>query len=296
MWAGFWALLSLVVFAFAFSGLPDTVAIHWDATGTADGSAPVWAIPAVALGSIVLGLVLTLQFRIGGRPTMEASALVGMMGGLALAITAMTATANHGIVSWEEAAPLTTWAFLALFGLPILGLLAGIIIGREWFPIKDVPKGDGPVTEVEVGETISWVGRVRVKRVAMITFGLALVLLVIFPDLPLWALLPIVGLGLILTQVEANVTNDGLRIRLGGIPVRKIDIDEISSARSIDLNPVEWGGWGYRVAPGKTAIVLRSGEALVVTLKSGRQFAVTVDDSKTGAGLVNGLVELEAGS
>jgi hypothetical protein len=47
------------------------------------------------------------------------------------------------------------------------------------------------------------------------------------------------------------------------------------------------------VVGGKTAIMLRAGEALAVTLRNGRQFVISVDDAATGAGLINGLVELD---
>jgi hypothetical protein len=127
---------------------------------------------------------------------------------------------------------------------------------------------------------------------ALVSLGIGFLLLFIFPALPLWAFLAIVGLGLVMSQVEANVTNDGLRVRLGGIPVRRIGVDEMSSARSIDLEPTEWGGWGWWVASGTSAIVLRRGEALEVTFKNGRRFAMTVDDSSTGAALLNGLIDL----
>jgi hypothetical protein len=72
--------------------------------------------------------------------------------------------------------------------------------------------------------------------------------------------------------------------------VRRIALDKVSSARAIDLEPAQWGGWGWRASPNGSAIVLRRGEALELTFKGGRRFAVTVDDAATGAALLNGLV------
>ncbi len=46
--------------------------------------------------------------------------------------------------------------------------------------------------------------------------------------------------------------------------------------------------------PNRSGIVLRRGPAVEITFKSGRLFAVTVDDAATGAALLNGLVSLAA--
>lgn len=289
-WGAFWLILAVVVYWVASPQLPDVVAIHWDGSGTPDGSASrslLLLAPAVALA---VGLVISLPFRIGSEPTMESFALVGMTGGLGISVVSMTATANWGIADWRDASELTVWSFLLLFLFPMVGLAIGIVVGRSLFPLKEIEPTTENTIDIKPGERISWVGRARVRWVAMLTFGIALVLVFAVPDLPLWVFLPLVGSGLVLSQVEANVTNDGMRIRLGGIPVRTYRISNISSARVIELEPTEWGGWGWRFTPNRSAIVLRKGDAVELTLRSGRRFAVTVDDAATGAALVNGLV------
>ena len=52
----------------------------------------------------------------------------------------------------------------------------------------------------------------------------------------------------------------------------------------------EFGGWGYRVRPGASGVVLHSGAALSVRLRGGREFVVTVADPETAAALLNGLI------
>jgi hypothetical protein len=118
---------------------------------------------------------------------------------------------------------------------------------------------------------------------------------VFFPGWGLWSGGLVGLLALAFLQVEANVNNDGLTVRLGGIPVRRIRVEKISSARAIDLEPAKWGGWGWRAAPNGSAIVLRRGEAMELTFLGGRRFAVTVDDAATGAALLNGLVARHLG-
>ncbi len=45
------------------------------------------------------------------------------------------------------------------------------------------------------------------------------------------------------------------------------------------------------MTPRGTAVTLRSGEAIVVTLENGRLFAVTVDHPEDGVKLINSLVQ-----
>jgi hypothetical protein len=170
-----------------------------------------------------------------------------------------------------------------------VGGLVGFALGRKLHPERSASSKDGPVIEVAPGERVSWVGRTSV-RWPLLLLGSATVLFLVLPDWGIWLGSLLGVLALALMQVEANVNNDGLTVRLGGIPVRRIRIAKISSARAIDLEPAEWGGWGWRASPHGSAIVLRRGEALELTFRGGRRFAVTVDDAETGAALVNGLV------
>jgi hypothetical protein len=98
-------------------------------------------------------------------------------------------------------------------------------------------------------------------------------------------------LAMLFSRVFISINDDWLEIRLGGgMRARRIAIDKVQSARAIDLEPAAWGGWGWRVTSGASAIVLRRGDAIEVTFDNGRRFAVTVDDAATGAALLSGLV------
>ena len=296
LWAAGWAVVAVAVALVALPVLPDPVAIHWGLDGVPDGSAPLWVLPVSAFLIALIGLALAPIFSVGREPSMEAFATVGMSGGLSLAIVLVTVSANYGIDDWRLAEEVGLLSITALFAIPVLALASGIVIGRHWYPLKVVTRSDArdEVIEVEPGERVSWVGRARVKGVPLGMFVVAIVLIVFVPDFPLWAFVLVIGLGLVFSQVEAQVSNDGLRIRLGGIPVRKVPLGSISSARAIEADPATYGGWGWRVVAGKTAIVLRSGPALAVTLEGGRELIMTVDDPHTGAGLLNGLIELSA--
>ena len=296
-WGVSWLVAWLTVFLVALPALPGRVAIHWSPSGVADGSAPLWMIPVVAIAILLLGFALTPVFSVGREPSMEAFALVGMSGGLATALVVVTASANHGIADWARAPETGFLAIALLFGLPALGLVAGILLGRHWYPIKTIQRriGVDDVIDVQPGERVSWVGRARVRGVPIVTFAVAVILLFAIPELPLWVFVLVAGVGVVFSQVEAHVTNDGMRVRLGGIPVRRFPLEEISSAATIDVDPVGFGGRGWKVLPDKTALILRAGEAMAITFLEGQQFVITVDDASTGSALLNGLIDSATG-
>ncbi len=100
--------------------------------------------------------------------------------------------------------------------------------------------------------------------------------------------------GLALARVRVTVDRRGLTVRPALVPRPRVRVplDEIAGATARDVDPVsEFGGWGYRVRPRRTGVVLRSGEALVVRRDNGHEFAVTVSDAHTAAALLNTLVE-----
>ncbi len=91
---------------------------------------------------------------------------------------------------------------------------------------------------------------------------------------------------LFFTRLDVTVDLDGMTVRFGpfGWPKKRLALNDMTNAESIDLNPWKWGGWGYRWLPRRgSAAVLRRGPAIVVTRANGKKFAVTVDDAPLGA-------------
>ncbi|MET9804442.1 hypothetical protein [Streptomyces sp. NPDC006368] len=85
-------------------------------------------------------------------------------------------------------------------------------------------------------------------------------------------------------HVEITVDHQALEVRCGhmGVPRRRIPLDHVVGAEfAPSVTPRQWGGWGYRWRPEMgTAVVVRRGEGLVLTLGDGRSFTVTVDDAE----------------
>lgn len=97
---------------------------------------------------------------------------------------------------------------------------------------------------------------------------------------------------LLLVAFRVQVDQNGMVIRsaLFGIPFVTLPIDEIERAAILDVEPMKWGGWGYRGSlklAGTAALVLRRGPGVHLTLEGDRVFVFTIDGNETAAGLLN---------
>lgn len=97
-------------------------------------------------------------------------------------------------------------------------------------------------------------------------------------------------LGLI--WIRVSISGDRFRVSSAvlGFPMRTIKIDEIESATSEKIVPMMWGGWGWRIIPGGSAIVMKEHEGLVFELKNKKRFAVTIPESLQAADLLNARI------
>ncbi|MDT9684050.1 hypothetical protein RND61_18580 [Streptomyces sp. TRM76323] len=173
----------------------------------------------------------------------------------------------------------------------------------------DAPPGDeqpAPESVPAVPET--WTGR-AVNRVqwlfaaagaGCVALGVALAVGAAWTAGVTAALMAVVGcvtVGLLVlfgtlafVHVELTVDRHALEVRCGhlGVPRRRIPLDHVAGAEfDPGVTPRAWGGWGYRWRPEKgTAVVVRRGEGLVLTLGDGRAFTVTVDDAETAVRVI----------
>ncbi|MGW2210928.1 hypothetical protein [Streptomyces sp. NPDC001781] len=86
-------------------------------------------------------------------------------------------------------------------------------------------------------------------------------------------------------HVDLTLDRDELEVRCGhaGLPRRRIPLTQVADAEYIpNVTPRQWGGWGYRWRPEKgTAVVVRRGEGIVLSLWDGHTFTITVDDAES---------------
>jgi hypothetical protein len=285
------AIAGLVPLVVGWNDLPDPVTTHWGPNGLPDGTtaqAWLWVLP---VGLAALGLVVAWSLRTGDGPSAEGVALLGFLGSMGIWSSGIVVVANQEAPTWEEAAPFGWWQVLGLLAFSALAGWLCYLLGKRWYPPRPVaPESQPTVFEIPEDLDAAWTGMLRVWW----PFGLLLPIGAVFLFLPSWLpwLAPLyVALAFLLSRVAVRVDRIGMRVKLGGfLTVRKITLEEIRAARRIALEPKDWGGWGYRMVPGGSAVVLRRGDAIEIGLRNDRRFAVTVDDAATGAALLNGFL------
>ncbi|MFE0424772.1 hypothetical protein [Streptomyces sp. NPDC058953] len=168
---------------------------------------------------------------------------------------------------------------------------------RDYFP--DPPERPGPAAEPVPAV---WTGRatnrvqwlLAVAGAACVALGIELAVVADWTSGVVPLVMSVVGCvtaGLLMlygtlafVHVAVTVDNDTLEIRCGhmGLPRRRIPLSHVVHAEVVPtVTPRQWGGWGYRWRPEKgTAVVVRRGEGIVVTLGDGLRFTVTVDDAE----------------
>ncbi len=291
-WAGGWIIAGLIPIAIGWSYLPDPTATHWGPDGVPDGNMPLAVVPLLSVLIVGVGLLATSLFRWEGRPTAEAVAMVGLMGAIGVSLQTSLVVLNWDAPTWSEAATFDWFHIVAVVVLGGVGVLVGYQVGKRWYPppIRDDDASTRAVIDVADGEVVSWTGKTTVWWPLALVGGFGFVFLVM-PGW--WKLIGVLffALAFLFSAVYVSVDDRGLEVRLGGrLRAKRIPLSEMARVDVIDLEPARWGGWGYRVAPGRSAIVLRRGDAIEVTFPNDRQFAVTVDDAATGAALLNGLL------
>ena len=94
--------------------------------------------------------------------------------------------------------------------------------------------------------------------------------------------------------VRVRVSRAGVHVCLGvlHLPTFFHALDAIERAEVVRAKPL-LQGWGYRFISGGTAVVLRGGRALQLTMRGGRRFVVTVRDAQGAANAINELIKRE---
>lgn len=279
--------------------LPDPLAIHWGSGGEPDGSGSLGVITVVAVALVAgLGGLMVLGARRMPDPT-GARMLVGAghwMTGFGIGIHLFTLRANAGAASWEQAAPLmgSDLALVLLLGAPLAAIGASVAGDRDTIVATMLEADDEAVAGAPV-EGLVWTAATRGRAVVV------MLLLAAATNAVMWFIAPPGAQPLILAVVllpvvllflfmEARVTVGPTGIRIGMGPWRwpgaKVGFDEVSDVAVEVVEPLRYGGWGYRIVPGVRAILVRKGEGLRIERHDAPTLVVTVDDARTGAAVI----------
>ncbi|MCB9658902.1 MAG: hypothetical protein H6726_14720 [Sandaracinaceae bacterium] len=284
--------------------LPRPMASHWGMTGRADGSMGVGGFMALFGLHLVVataliasaGMVRRMKHDTRRNLAVFGGFLASVLGGLLL----WTTWVQRGLPTWRHAPDMTLSALLVGAAVSALmgQLLGHLTVGWPGDFSDPYVGGARPTVGLSPDERAVWSRRISapwvyllvVPELGMVAYGL-------WGDVPALALGGVVVCMILVEMTTCRVTVDegGLTMRWGsfGLWRHSIPLAEITRAEAIDVEPMAWGGWGYRGSMflmGKAAVVLRKGPGIRLELKGSRVFAVTVDDAETAAGLLNDLV------
>jgi uncharacterized membrane protein len=280
---------------FAYRGrLPDPVATHWGVDGLPDGSLPL-VVDHLLLTLIVLVVAFLPLWSAERVDHVIARTLVATSSALS-ALFAMlrwwTLEANADAPVWTEAAPMT------LRGSAAVVLASALAGGFGWWAAKERP--DRPVpseraapTPIPDGEQLVWIGGQRAMvgpSMAGLLVIVAVGLLATVPPtgpLLLGVMVAVVVLVIVtFTSIRAVIGPAGLTVRFGplGRPRLHVPVEDIVEVRVEHVEPMAYGGWGYRVLPGVRAVVVRGGEGMRVVRRTGPDLVVTIEGAREAAG------------
>ncbi|MFD8281523.1 hypothetical protein ACFV47_20325 [Streptomyces solisilvae] len=294
-----WAVV-LAAFAGLRDRLPDPLATHFGPGGEADGFTGTGAFLSVAtavlLGSGLLTLMPMLRLNKELRAQRFAVTLgYGLSGLLGYAFASLLFANADATRASRVSQPL--WQLGVAFAVAaVMGALGWLIAGRD--PASATGPGDraaAPRLPLARGEVATWtrsVGSPVLLAVGAGTTLLGAVLTSVGPGSATW-LIVIGVISTALARCRVTVDRRGLAVVpwFAPRPRMRIPLDRIERATSREAGALSLGGWGYRIRGGGSALVFRSGDALFLTLTTGREFAVTVDDAATAAALLNTLIE-----
>lgn len=279
--------------------LPAELASHWSGTGVPDDFMDTGA--ALGLALALTGIPAAIALVSASIATLRPALFRGIVG-FAGMISGM------GAVTWLISAGLTLQAGStekAVLGWWLAALIASFLFGAVPYFIAPKPKFTSTKheTRLPLGEQESgaWSRSITSKMLLWLPVALlALTAVIYLPTIQdgsgtSWIglctmLASVIVVGLI-AHMQVTVDWRGLRIvsTLGRIPLKRIKLHEIAAVEVTELRPSEWGGWGYRIMPGRSAVIMGAGPGLIITTTADKQFAVTVGDPETAASLLLAL-------
>lgn len=282
-------------FALGYGGeTPDPVPTHWDLSGTVDGTtgmAPFTTAVALTVGVASL-LALALVALSGRRPVAPYAAGSTWLAWMPATLYAATLSAAHG----EAKAKDVDLPLAAVVVATVVPFLAALLVHRLLPPAEASARPAPPAAPLVLpeGERVAWVGQAASHRLLVVAGVLALAVVpLLFAG---WPAALVSGAAALLAAwvhaVTVRVSNDGVVVSWGPAqwPPVRLTLDQIAAAEVTEIEPLRWGGWGYRRTTRGRAAVARRGEGLVLRLTDGQHFAVTVDRPEPAAELVNALL------
>lgn len=294
-----------ISFGLASDNLPEPIAVQWANSMTPNSSQPhlVFAGAMSLLIGVQFLILLVNHFtggnnRKGAMDTRLLCALCGFLSTSALSGYGLIVWINWGLDHWTEARFSITGVLLMLvvsLGAGALGWLAGTKTQR-------LPTSPEPALEIPTGARVSWSGSITkpilfwtVALISVVSIGSIYlsVGLTLEAHLITAALVPVLLLAsALMGPIAVSIGRTGVIVRFGilGWPRWTIPLRDLDEAAVETRTTMEVGGWGLRFYPGGKAVMLRSGECLVIQRHGDlSEVTISIDDAKTAAATINAL-------
>ncbi|GAB2448736.1 hypothetical protein HD599_001864 [Conyzicola lurida] len=297
------SIVGIVVVLFWSADLPDPIAIHWSASGEADGFGPLLGLVLPVAGFVALFSVSLTVAALVQRAGTQTRFLVGTVVWLAVFLTTAIGGSvwmQRGLADAADAGSVLPWMPVGIVAGLLLAVPAGLLTPRAPLPVA-VDDGEPPL-ELADGERAVWSRGVTPSRgilifvLAAVAFAAGIVALASTASdggpWPAFGILAVAVAVVGATMVwRVRVTAAGVSVRSAlGFPKFSVPLDQVEAARAVQISPLgDFGGWGLRGSRRRFGIIVRSGEALEIERTNGRSLVVTVADAATAAALVNGL-------
>ncbi len=288
-------IVVLLVRLTTFGHTPDPLPTHWNIQFHPDAFTS-----ATGFFVAILVIALTLALATAASVLLATSVLAGRMLATVFTYSVWIVAAVYAVSVLVSAGATDAhdvdlpWYGLALvLVIPIaLAALCWTLLPSGW---RRSVSGVAPrPLALAQGERATWIGHAHstVLRWACAVLALAaLALLIVRPELAIPAFVLAV-LSAFFSEVGVRVDAVGLHTLWGPFnwPHSTVALRDITTVRTMLIEPMQWGGWGYRISPRGVAAVVRRGPGIVVDRAKRPPYAVTVDDAEQGADLLNALL------
>lgn len=283
------------------SRLPDPLPVHWNVSGAVDGTAAQttlgWGVLTVATVLAVAAIIVIYLASppVAGRFFAAALAFgTWIISGVGVSTVALSIDATAA-----EEVRLPWWVLIAIVVIPaVLAVATGLILPGKPDAGPGLPLGSD--LHFAPGETVVWVDHVTSTWARWAAGAAALVAVAMIFVEPIVALpLGIVAIvGALLSEVTVRIDGAGMHTLWGpmGWPRTVVSLGDIESVRAELIEPVQWGGWGYRVSKRGVAVVIRRGPGMVVSRRRRSDYAVTVPRAEEGARVLAALIARARGA
>jgi hypothetical protein len=283
-----------VAAALALADLPNPLPSHWNVHGEPDRTMALATFTVMSLAVTGGAAIAAFGFARGERPR-YGIAVCAFAAYLVGALTVLTASLASGAATAEQVR-LPAVGLIVALGVPLLGLALTAAIWPSSGPAAEVDRSAAELPRLDIGENerVVYVTQIRSRAFALLAVACALIGLIVALTVDVLvgaSLLAVTAAALVLQQATIRIDASGLRIGFGPWLRIRIPLTDIRQAAPEQIQPMQWGGWGYRaMTPGRRALILRAGPGLVLDLTNGSRFAVTLDDPDEAAAVLNGLV------